>query len=222
MPIFYLDDTTNFPPTHFAEQDGLLAIGGDLSSKRIIEAYKKGVFPWYNEDDPIMWWSPAPRFVLFPDDLHISRSMKRKFNQGIYKVTANKCFKDVINFCQNIPRKDQDGTWITDDMKSAYVRLHQEGYAHSIEVWDKTELVGGVYGIAIGNIFFGESMFSTKPNASKYGIISLIQKMNELGLNVLDCQMKTEHMIQLGGQEIGREQFEELLTLSNKKVKIEL
>lgn len=218
MPVFYLDHPTEFPPTHLAEEDGLLAVGGDLSTERLIAAYTKGIFPWFNEDDPYLWWSPAPRFILLPEELHISRSMRRKINKDLFKVTFNHCFDDVITNCQQIPRSDQPGTWITDEMKSAYIQLHKLGYAHSVEVWNSDRLVGGIYGIAIGQVFFGESMFSFESNASKYGIIHFIKKMPDFGLNILDCQMKTKHMINLGGKEISREGFESYLTDSAFKV----
>lgn len=221
MPVFYLDHPTEFPPTHLAEDDGLLAIGGDLSSERIISAYGKGIFPWFNEDDPYLWWSPAPRFILLPDDLHVSRSMRRKINQQIFTVTFNHCFENVIEHCQKIPRKDQPGTWITDEMKAAYIKLQKEGYAHSVEVWNHNNLVGGVYGIAIGEVFFGESMFSLESNASKFGIIQLIKSMPTFGLKILDCQMKTQHMENLGGKEVSREVFESYLSDASKKVVIQ-
>lgn len=217
MPVFYLDHLPDFPPTHYAEEDGLLAIGGELTPERIISAYQKGIFPWYNEGEPYLWWTPAPRFVLYPNDLHISRSVKRKLNQNFFQVTTNLNFKEVINICQQIPRNEQDETWIADEMKSAYISLHKQGFAHSIEVWKDKNLVGGIYGIALGKVFFGESMFSKQNNASKYGIIKLIQKMPDLGLEVLDCQMQTDHMEKLGGKFVHRKEFEAFLPNSLEK-----
>jgi leucyl/phenylalanyl-tRNA--protein transferase len=198
-----------FPDVSISTKDGLLAIGGDLSVKRLVLAYKSGIFPWFEIDQPILWWSPDPRFVLFPNKLKISKSMNQFLKKNTYRITYNKAFKDVIQHCSKISRTGQEGTWITKDMISSYCKLHELGFAKSVEVWDKEDLVGGLYGIDLGNnIFCGESMFSKVSNTSKLALINLL-KNNEYKL--IDCQVFTDHLESLGAEEISREMFLEII-----------
>jgi leucyl/phenylalanyl-tRNA--protein transferase len=206
--IFRLDERLIFPDPELAEPDGLLAVGGDLSAERLLLAYSEGIFPWYSDDTPILWYSPHERFVLFPAELNISSSMKRVINSRRFNVTFDTCFADVIEACSSVPRKDQDGTWITEDMKSAYINLHQLGHAHSIEVWQGDDLVGGMYGVAVGDVFCGESMFSTVSNASKMALISLIKSGK---YKLLDCQVHTEHLESMGARMISRKEYMAML-----------
>ncbi|WP_419700656.1 leucyl/phenylalanyl-tRNA--protein transferase [Mucilaginibacter sp. NFX135] len=202
--IFRLNKRLVFPEPALAEPDGLLAVGGDLSTQRLLLAYQNGIFPWYSDDTPILWYSPHERFVLYPQELNISGSMRRVLNSGRFSVTADTCFNEVITACSTVPREGQDGTWITDDMKAAYNRLHAEGYAHSVEVWQNGELVGGIYGVRVGNVFCGESMFSKVSNASKTALIHVCQS----GLyKLIDCQVHTDHMGSMGARMISREQY---------------
>ena len=212
MPIFALSDELAFPDPSFAE-DGLLAVGGDLSQERLILAYKNGIFPWYNPGDPILWWSPDPRFVLLPKDLKVSKSMRPYFNQKKYNVTFDTAFEQVIDNCAKVKRAGQGdlGTWITDEMRAAYIGLHKSGLAHSVEVWKGDELVGGLYGIALGKIFFGESMFALAPNASKFGFISLVKRLGELNYELVDCQQETDHLGSLGAKAISLVEFQVVL-----------
>jgi leucyl/phenylalanyl-tRNA--protein transferase len=202
--IFKLDERILFPDPALAEEDGLLAIGGDLSTDRLLQAYANGIFPWYSEDEPILWFSPHQRFVLFPDRLKISKSMRKVLKAGTFTVTTNKCFADVIAACSSASREGQDGTWITADMKAAYIELHRQGYAHSVEVWRSGELVGGLYGIKAGNVFCGESMFSRVSNASKAALIWLCQTGK---YTLIDCQVYTEHLESMGAAMISREEY---------------
>lgn len=211
MALFALDAEPLFPPAHLAEPDGLLAIGGDLSPTRLLSAYRKGIFPWYNEP-PILWWSPDPRFVLFPAELIISSSMKKMLRKNIFSFTVNQDFAQVIHHCKTTARHGQDGTWITDEMESAYINLHEMGYAISAETWQGKKLVGGVYGIKMGDVFFGESMFSHASNASKFALINLLQTLQKDGLQVMDCQVYTVHLESLGARMISRMQFTRLLS----------
>lgn len=206
MPIYRLIEDLVFPPAEGAE-DGIVAIEGDLSPERLMLAYRSGIFPWYSDGEPIVWWSPDPRFVLFPESLRISRSMSRVLKKGEFKVTFNQDFEGVITECKRITREGQEGTWITDEMREAYVRLHELGYAKSIEVWKADELVGGMYGIDLGNVFCGESMFSKVSNASKVGLIHFMQKFKEEGGILLDCQVHSDHMASMGAEEIERARF---------------
>jgi leucyl/phenylalanyl-tRNA--protein transferase len=212
MPIYALSDELAFPNPSFAE-DGLLAVGGDLSQERLVLAYKNGIFPWYNPGDPILWWSPDPRFVLFPKDLKVSKSMRPYFNQKKYNVTFDTAFEQVIDNCAKVKRAGQGdlGTWITEEMRSAYIGLHKSGLAHSAEVWKGETLVGGLYGIAIGKIFFGESMFALAPNASKFGFISLVKRLGELNYELVDCQQETDHLGTLGAKPINLVEFQGIL-----------
>lgn len=201
-------DQITFPNADLANADGILAVGGDLSAERLIEAYQNGIFPWFNPEDPIIWWSPNPRFVLFPDEIKVSKSMRPYFNQKKFKITCDTVFEQVIKSCSKQNRSGQrGGTWITDNMVEAYVNLHRLGYAHSVEVWNEDELVGGLYGISLGKIFFGESMFSKVSNASKFGFITLVKKLTEQGYNLIDCQQETNHLASLGARSIPRKQF---------------
>lgn len=211
MPLYRLNQEIVFPHPSYAEGDGLLAIGGDLCSERIVLAYQNGIFPWYSEETEILWWSPDPRCVLYPEDLKVSKSMKQLFRQQKFEVTFNQDFEQVISNCKSVGRADQDGTWITDEMKSAYVNLHQKNIAHSVEVWNDKILVGGLYGILIGNVFFGESMFANESNASKYGFITWVNFLKEKGVKLIDCQQTTPHLLSLGAIEIPRDQFLNIL-----------
>lgn len=206
MPLYVLDKNLWFPPVDQALPDGLLAIGGDLSVSRLLLAYKKGIFPWFDGDIP-MWWSPDPRFVLFPDELKVSKSMKVLLKRNTFEFTIDKAFKQVIRACKEKEREGQDGTWITDDVEAAYNELHKLGYAHSAEVWQNNELVGGLYGIRMGNAFFGESMFSHVSNSSKYAFIKYVDLLKQERVQIIDCQVYTEHLESLGARMIDREEF---------------
>ncbi|MCB0537692.1 MAG: leucyl/phenylalanyl-tRNA--protein transferase [Bacteroidetes bacterium] len=200
MPVYQLTEELIFPHPSLAESDGLLAIGGDLSTERLILAYKNGIFPWYNEDEPILWFAPNPRFVLFPEKLKVSKSMKQLINKNEYHITLNQSFKNVIGNCKKVKRKNQNGTWITNDMEKAYIKLHKKGMAHSVEVWNKKEeLVGGLYGVNLGTVFFGESMFHKENNTSKLALIHLGTKFD---FSIIDCQVYTKHLASLGAENI--------------------
>lgn len=205
-------DTLTFPPLTKAmrEPNGLLAAGGDLSADRLVQAYRHGCFPWFSEGQPILWWSPDPRTVLFPEELHVSRSLAKLMRQQRYQVSFDRDFEAVIQACA-APRRDADGTWITDDMQIAYTELHARGHAHSVEVWDNDELVGGLYGLAMGQLFFGESMFSRADNASKFGFATLVKHLQAWGFVLIDCQMATRHLESLGARSIPRQQFADYL-----------
>lgn len=206
MPIYRLSEDLIFPPVEGAE-DGVVAIEGDLSPERLLLAYHSGIFPWYSEEEPIVWWSPDPRFVLFPDRLHISKSMKRFLKKGVFNVTFDQDFKGVIAQCRQMPREGQEGTWITDEMELAYIRLHELGHAKSVEVWKNDVLVGGMYGVDLGPVFCGESMFSKESNASKVALISFVQKFKSEGGQLFDCQVHSNHVETLGAEEISRKEF---------------
>ena len=207
--MHFLTEKIEFPDVSEASADGLVAIGGDLSPQRLLHAYSKGIFPWFQDEEPLLWWSPDPRFVLFPEDLKISKSMKQVLRKGNFKVTENKAFKAVIENCALAKRTDQDGTWISDDMIQAYCELHQLGFAKSIEVWQNEELVGGLYGIAINDdVFCGESMFAKVSNASKVGFITFIQSSK---YKLIDCQLHTKHLESLGAKNMSRAEFLEFL-----------
>jgi leucyl/phenylalanyl-tRNA--protein transferase len=205
-----LDDKLWFPHPNEAMEDGLLAIGGDLRPERLLLAYRTGIFPWYNDDIPL-WWHPNPRFVLFPQNLFISKSMKQVIAKNTFEFRVNSSFKDVITNCKNINRKEQDGTWINNDVIDAYTKLHHLGFAHSAEAWQNDKLVGGLYGIKLGNIFFGESMFSYKSNASKFAFIEYTEQLLKEGIVLIDCQVYTEHLESLGARMIFRKEFMMLL-----------
>ena len=210
MPLFALGKELVFPPVEMSEPDGLLAVGGDLSAERILLAYRQGIFPWY-EGNHILWWSPDPRFVLFPEHLRISKSMQQLIRKEAFQFTVNQSFELVISACKTISRRGQEGTWITPEMKEAYISLHSQGYAQSAEAWKDGELVGGLYGIRLGNVFCGESMFSKVSNASKFAFINLIQYLNAEGLRMVDCQVYTPHLESLGAEMIPRQEFLHIL-----------
>lgn len=213
MKIPIIGKTLTFPNPENA-YEGIVAIGGDLSPARLLTAYKNGIFPWFSEDEPIIWWCPDPRFVLFPKDLVVSKTMKKLFVKNTFEITTNSCFEKVINACAHQKRPEQDGTWITDEMKEAYLQLHEMGYAHSVEVWQEKQLVGGIYGVIIGKAFFGESMFFKISNASKYGFIWLVQHLHEKGFHFIDCQIETNHLKSLGANHIPRKDFLQLVKLA--------
>ena len=211
--MYYLTAASFFPPVSQANCDGILAIGGDLSSERLQLAYKSGIFPWFEQGEPIMWWSPNPRMVLFLDELVISKSMRSILNRNIFTVTLNQNFRDVISNCQNIKRDGQNGTWITNDMIEAYCKLHELGIAKSVEVWQDEKLVGGLYGIDLGHVFCGESMFSLVSNASKVAFIALVNQLKTANYKLLDCQVYNPHLESLGCREIDRTDFMEILKI---------
>ena len=205
-------DDLSFPPLEKAlnEPNGLLAAGGDLSAQRLVQAYRHGCFPWFEAGQPILWWSPTPRMVLFPSELHVSRSLRKLLRQQRYRVTFDQNFAAVIQACAG-PRNYTDGTWITTDMQAAYLQLHEQGFAHCVEVWDGDTLVGGLYGLAMGRLFFGESMFSRADNASKVGFATLVEHLQQAGFVLIDCQMHTGHLQSLGARTISRAEFAEYL-----------
>jgi leucyl/phenylalanyl-tRNA--protein transferase len=196
-----------FPPVDHAEPDGLLAVGGDLTTDRLLLAYQSGIFPWYSDDQPILWFSPDPRFVLFPEDLKVANSLRRIIKAETFTVTYDTAFDAVIENCRSIERVDQPGTWITEDMAAAYCDLHKAGHAHSVEVWQNKELVGGLYGVTVGKCFCGESMFAQASNASKVGFVWLVDKLKTDGFNMIDCQMPTDHLAGFGAKPIPRNEF---------------
>lgn len=210
-PIPCLTEKLNFPPVESATKDGLLAYGGDLAEERLLLAYRNGIFPWYDENSPILWWSPDPRMVLFPEKLKISKSMNKTLVDASFRLTKNTCFETVIDQCAKIKREGQKGTWITDEMKNAYGKLHQRGYVQSYEVWDEDELVGGLYGVDLGRVFCGESMFSLKSNASKFALIKLVEELRHKDYSLVDCQVYTKHLVSLGAEEIARKDFLRIL-----------
>ena len=203
--MHFLTRKIEFPDVANATNEGLLAVGGDLSSERLLHAYRHGIFPWYENEEPILWWSPDPRFVLLPKDLKVSKSMKKVLRDQPFKLTKNKVFNQVIEYCARVKRYGQDGTWISEAMLEAYKKLHLLGYAQSIEVWQNNTLVGGLYGVDINNgVFYGESMFALVTNASKFGFISFIQNSN---YKIIDCQLYTAHLESLGGRYMSRDEF---------------
>lgn len=210
MALSILDDTLTFPSVEEADEDGLLAIGGNLSVERLLHAYHKGIFPWYEGNIPL-WWCPDPRFVLFPSELKLSKSMQQLLKKNAFEFSVNKAFEEVINQCKTVYRQDQQGTWITDEVKYAYTQLHYLGYAHSVEVWLNEELVGGLYGVRLGKIFFGESMFSKTSNASKYAFVKYVEQLKKENVQLIDCQVYTEHLESLGARMIDRKDFIALL-----------
>jgi len=209
--MYFLSKDLYFPPVQQASPEGIVAIGGDLSAERLTLAYKSGIFPWFEDDEPILWWSPPDRMVLFLDELKVSKSMRNIINRKQFRVTFNTAFKEVIGNCRDIKREGQPGTWITDDMTEAYCRLHELGMAKSVEVWQEDELVGGLYGIDLGHIFCGESMFSKVSNASKIAFIALAKQLEIANYRLLDCQVHNDHLESLGAREIPREDFLKIL-----------
>ena len=206
-----------FPNPRYAATEGLLAYGGDLSPNRLLTAYRKGIFPWFNADDPILWWSPDPRLVLYPDQFKMSKSFRRVLRNGGFSVTFDQAFEEVIHLCGTVPRGEQKGTWLTSEMQQAYIELHEMGFAHSVEVYLEEELVGGLYGIAMGKAFFGESMFSLKGNASKVAFKALSDVLGLRGYDFIDCQVTNEHLVRLGATAISRDSFLDALEESLAK-----
>jgi len=197
-----------FPPADVSTPEGLLAVGGDLRPERLLEAYRHGIFPWYDDDQPILWWSPDPRTVLFPDKLHISRSLKRSLRPGLFNVTLDRSFRDVMQHCAGPrPQYPDGGTWITAEMLDAYTLLHKQGYAHSVETWQDGKLVGGLYGVALGGAFFAESMFTRVPDASKVALVSLVRQLQTWEFRIIDCQQASPHVMRFGAEEIPRRNF---------------
>jgi leucyl/phenylalanyl-tRNA--protein transferase len=209
----YLDEEKEFrfPPATQSTPEGIVALGGNLSPGMLLSAYRQGIFPWFSPGEPVLWWSPDPRFVLFPSNLHVSRSMRKVLNRNRFRISFDTAFSQVIEECKNIYRKGQNGTWITDSMKTAYEKLHELGYAHSVEVWQGEVLAGGLYGVSLGACFFGESMFSRVSNSSKAALITLARKLEERGFLFIDCQVYSAHLERLGAENISRERFLELL-----------
>ncbi|MFP4483638.1 MAG: leucyl/phenylalanyl-tRNA--protein transferase [Spirochaetota bacterium] len=211
FPYLGEKDRFRFPDPEKATIEGIVAAGGNLSPGMLLSAYSQGIFPWFSEHDPILWWSPDPRFVLFPEKLHVSKSMRRFLKNTDFIITADTAFVDVVRACATVPRDGQDGTWITPEMENAYAELHRLGYSHSVEVWRCGELVGGLYGVSLGSIFFGESMFSHISNASKAAFIRLVRRLSEVDFDLIDSQVYTHHLEQLGAEEIPRSRYLDLL-----------
>ncbi len=209
--MLFLDKNAPFPNVNLADENGILAIGGDLSIERLISAYKNGIFPWYNQGEPIIWYAPQKRMVLFPNEIKISKSMRKILQKELFTLTFNTNFKEIIHYCKTINRKNQNGTWITDEMEQAYLKLHQKGIAKSVEVWQNNTLVGGLYGIDLGNVFCGESMFSLVSNASKTAFITLALTLKKQNYSLIDCQVYNKHLASLGAREINRETFMKIL-----------
>ena len=207
-----LNDNLIFPPVEMATEEGILAIGGDLGIERLLLAYRSGIFPWYSEGEPIVWWSPDPRFVLFPQKLKVTKSMQSVLSNGSFRFTINRAFTAILQNCKTITRREQEGTWITPAVQHAYTQLHELGYAHSAEAWMNGELVGGLYGIRLGNIFFGESMFSKVSNASKFAFINYVRQLQNEKVVLIDCQVYTAHLESLGAAMIDRKKFMVLLS----------
>lgn len=207
MPVFLLNEELHFPDPREANVDGVLAIGGDLRPDRLLFAYEIGVFPWYNPPEPVIWWSPNPRCVLYTDELRVSKSMRNVFNQKKFSITYDEAFREVIEGCRDAPRSHQDGTWISSEIIDSFTWLHKLGVAHSVEVWESGKLVGGLYGISLGRMFFGESMFSLVSNASKAGFIHLVHTLNKMDFKLVDCQIYNDHLGRLGATEIPRDNF---------------
>ncbi|HET6515501.1 MAG TPA: leucyl/phenylalanyl-tRNA--protein transferase [Thermodesulfovibrionales bacterium] len=212
MTVFQLCNELIFPPPEFSERDGLLAIGGDLRVERLLLAYSKGIFPWYSDNWPILWWSPDPRLILIPEELRVSRSLKQTIRKGFFTATMDRAFEEVIWNCSDVHRKEDDGTWITDDMADAYVALHHAGYAHSIESWHDGKLAGGLYGVSLGSAFFGESMFTKISDASKVAFTRLVRQLKAWNFTLIDCQVTTRHLTSFGARQVLRSRFLAMLT----------
>ncbi len=207
MPFFISTHIKLFPHPYLADEDGFLAICNDLSPERMLMAYQFGIFPWYSEGNPVYWFFPSPRCVLKPSEVKVSKSMRSYFNQNKFRISIDTAFENVLIQCRDIPRNEQEGTWLTKDLMKSLLQLHELGYAHSVEVWDGAELVGGLYGLSIGKVFFGESMFAHKANASKYGFISLCKLLEQKGFTLIDCQQETEHIKSMGASTISKQEF---------------
>ncbi|MCB0442809.1 MAG: leucyl/phenylalanyl-tRNA--protein transferase [Flavobacterium sp.] len=212
--MYFLSKELYFPPVSEASYEGILAVGGDLSTERLLLAYREGIFPWFEEDEPILWWSPPQRMVVNPNEYKVAKSLRNILNRKIFDITFNQKFSDVIKHCQTIKRKGQKGTWITDSMYEAYMKLHSLGIAQSVEVWQQGKLIGGLYGVDLGKVFCGESMFSLVPNASKVAFVSLIEKLKWENYHLLDCQVHNDHLEKLGAFEISRENYLKILKSS--------
>jgi leucyl/phenylalanyl-tRNA--protein transferase len=207
MPVFQLSEDIVFPSPHLASREGLLAVGGDLSVERLLLAYSSGIFPWYSDGEPILWWSPDPRLVLYPNELKISRSLRKVIRQDVFDIHMDRAFETVISECAQVRLENQESTWIVDDMVRAYCRLHGAGFAHSVEAWQGNALVGGLYGVSIGKCFFGESMYTRVTNASKVALVALVEHVKPLGFAFIDCQIPTAHLFRLGAREISRSRY---------------
>jgi len=217
MPVFLLSERHRFPNPRLATNEGLLAIGGDLSLDRLLLAYHNGIFPWFSEGEPILWWSPDPRLVLFPDEFKPSKSLRKIIRRQIFDITLDQAFPEVIRECAQVRIEHQEGTWIVSDMIDAYCQLHESGFAHSVEAWQAGKLVGGLYGVSLGRCFFGESMFSRVSNASKVAFAGLVDYLKTHAFDLIDCQVTTQHLISLGAKEIPRQRFLDLLSLALQK-----
>ena len=204
MPVYQLSEDLVFPSPHLASKEGLLAVGGDLTRRRLLLAYSMGIFPWFSEGEPILWWSPDPRLVLYPDELKVSRSLNKVINKGTFKVTADSAFERVINDCARVRLENSERTWIVDEMVKAYCGLHESGFAHSVEAWSNDRLAGGLYGVSLGNCFFGESMFTRVSNASKVAFVALVKHLRTLNFALIDCQITTGHLTRFGARQISR------------------
>lgn len=218
MAVYQLSEVIGFPDPSEANEDGLLAIGGDLSAERIVTAYSLGIFPWFNEDESILWWSPDPRLILEPGKFKLSKSLKRIIKKKDYEVLFDHDFKTVIENCAFTERKDEEGTWITNNMKEAFIDLHDKGLAHSVEVYEEGEIIGGLYGVSLGKAFFGESMFFKKNDASKVALYYLCRELEKWGFNFIDAQVETSHLLSLGAEKIDRENFLERLELAQESL----
>ncbi len=214
MTVFRLPEENIFPSPSLAEESGLLAVGGDLSESRLLNAYKKGIFPWYSDGDPILWWSPDPRLIMKPENFILSRSLKQTLKKNTFRITMDTAFREVIESCSEVHEKKAGDTWITRDMINAYIDLHDAGYAHSIEAWKENELAGGLYGVSLGSAFFGESMFTKTSNASKAAFAALVFQMSSWKFSFIDCQVTTKHLLSLGASEVPRDEFLNMLSHS--------
>lgn len=217
MPLFRLSEKIEFPPAWLARSDGLLCIGGDLSTERLLLAYKNGIFPWFSKDEPFLWWSPDPRLVLFPEKINISKSLNKKIKKQLYTITINTAFEQTIVSCAKPRKNGHEGTWLVDEMIDSYIELNAQGYAHSIEAWRGDKLVGGLYGVSLGGSFFGESMFSFENDASKIALVSLARYLQQQNFDLIDCQVTTDHLLHMGACEISRNSFLDIITESVKR-----
>jgi leucyl/phenylalanyl-tRNA--protein transferase len=217
MPLFRLSKKLDFPPAWLARSDGLLCIGGDLSPERLLLAYENGIFPWFSKDEPFLWWSPDPRLVLFPKEINVSKSLNKKIKKNLFKVTIDTAFKQTIVSCAKPRKNEHEGTWLVDEMIEAYIQLHTMGYAHSIETWRDNKLVGGLYGVCLGGSFFGESMFSFESDASKIALVALVNYLKKQHFDLIDCQVTTDHLLNMGACEISRDSFLDIINQSVKR-----
>lgn len=218
MPVFRLPHELIFPDPQLAEPDGLLAVGGDLDPARLLAAYQQGIFPWYSQGEPILWWSPVPRLVLLPEEFHLPKRLARTMRKKIFTVRADTAFAQVISACAEVRQQTGEGTWITEEMKEAYIQLHKLGFAHSVESWCEDELVGGLYGVCLDRMFFGESMFSRQSDASKVAFATFMRSAEQLNIRAVDCQMTTQHLLRFGSKEVSREEFDDLLEQFIQKI----